>query len=136
MSDNWTNEELAVVQMRIAANLKKHYPPGLKENETDPDLGPESDLQKKIVADAKANGWPVLSFPQSEKVKRFLPPGWPDILIAMPNARTVFIETKSATGALRDKQRLMFSMLTWLGHEVYKCKSFKRYLEIKEGEGE
>lgn len=136
MTRNWSPEDLAVVNARIQANMDKQYPSKFKEDETEPDPGLESVLQKKIVADAKANGWPCLSFPQSEEVKRFLPPGWPDILIAMPNARTVYIETKSATGELSKKQKLMCNMFRMLGHEYYKIKSFKRYLEIKEGKGE
>lgn len=120
-----TPEDLAIMVARMERNVSKDI-------EDTPDPGPESELQKKIVADAKANGWPCLSFPQSEKVKWFLPPGWPDILIAMPEARTVFFETKSATGELRKKQRLMCNMFRMLGHEYWKCKSFKRYLEIKE----
>ena len=122
-SERMSHEEYAII---IARSGQKQ----LDEADT-PDPGPESELQKKIVSDAKANGWPCLSFPQSEKVKWFLPPGWPDILIAMPEARTVFLETKSATGELREKQRLMCNMFRMLGHEYYKVKSFKRYLEIK-----
>ena len=134
MSMRHTPEEYEIVKLKLA-KFKKQYPPKFKENETEVDPGPESELQRKIVADAKANGWPCLSFPQSEKVKRFLPPGWPDILIAMPKGRTVFLETKSATEELREKQKLMCNMFRMLGHEYYKVKSFKRYLEIKEGKG-
>lgn len=129
-----TPEDLAVMQDRIAVNMRKirPHPPGWLDEDDSPDLGPESDLQKKIVADATANGWPVLSFRMSKRAYSYLTPGWPDILIAMPKARTVFIETKSATGVLREKQRLLCNMFRMLGHEYYKCKSFKRYLEIKE----
>lgn len=130
MSMRHTPEEYELVKLKLA-KFKKQYPPKFTEDETEADLGPESDLQKKIVADAVANGWPVLSFPQSEKVKRFLPPGWPDILIAMPKGRTVYLETKSATGELGKKQKLMCNMFRMLGHSYYKVKSFKRYLEIK-----
>ena len=127
-------DDLAIMEERIAVNMRKirPHPKGLLDEDDTPDPGPESNLQKNIAADARANGWPYLSFPQSEMVKRFLPPGWPDILIAMPKARTVYIETKSATGVLREKQRLMCNMFRMLGHEYYKVKSFKRYLEIKE----
>ena len=130
MSMRHTPEEYEIVKLKLA-KFKKQYPPKFKENETEVDPGPESELQRKIVADAKANGWPCLSFPQSEKVKRFLPPGWPDILIAMPKGRTVFIETKSAIGELGKKQKLMCNMFRMLGHEYSKVQSFKKYLVIK-----
>lgn len=126
-------ENHAILVERVRLNKGGPKDPLTGEDLETPDPGPESELQRKIVADAKANGWPCLSFPQSELVKRFLPPGWPDILIAMPKGRTVFLETKSATGELREKQKLMRNMLRMLGHEYYKCKSFKRYVQIREG---
>lgn len=133
MSSNWTPEDLAVVNMRIAANLKKQYPQALKEDETEADPGPESELQKKIVADAKINGWPVLSLRQSRKAEGFIVPGWPDITLCLPLGRVVFMELKGKGGVLKDKQRLMLAMLKILGYETYIVKSFKRYLEIKGG---
>lgn len=39
---------------------------------------PESKLQSKIKKDCEERGFPCLCFPQTPKVKRFLPPGWPD----------------------------------------------------------
>ena len=92
----------------------------------------ESDLQKKIVAHAKGKGWPCLYFRQSRKAIGFLVPGWPDITLALPSGRAVFLELKTQKGVLRDKQRLIFNMLKMLGHEVYVVRSFKAYLEIVE----
>jgi hypothetical protein len=100
------------------------------------DPGPESELQKKIVADAKRNGWPCLSFRMSKQAKGFLVPGWPDLTLCLPFGRVVFMELKTAKGALRDKQRLIVNMLRQLGHEVYVVRSFKSYLKIVEQKAE
>lgn len=127
---NWTPEELAIVQMRISANLKRSYPPKFKEDEPEPDLGLESELASKIVAHATGQGWPHIYFPQTKKLRNFLPPGFPDFVIAIPGGRTIYLETKAATRKLGKKQRLMCNMFRMLGHEYYKCKSFKRWLDI------
>lgn len=130
MTPNWSPEDLAVVQMRIKANLNKKYPPAFKEDETDLDMGAEATLQKKIVAHAKGKGWPCLSFRQSKKARGYLEPGWPDLTLCLPEGRVIFIELKSKTGVWGGKQRLIFNMLRHLEHEIYIVKSFKRYMEI------
>ena len=133
----WTPEDLAMVQERVRINMGGPKVDPLSGEDLEiPDPGPESELQKNIVAHAKANGWPCLSFPQTEKLKRFLTPGWSDITLAIPGGRTLYLETKTATGELRKKQKLMQSMLTYLGHEYHKVKSFRRYLQITERKGE
>ncbi len=131
-----TPEDLMIMQERIRISMGGPRVDALSgEDLADP--GPESELQKKIRAHAKAQGWPCLSFPQTEKLKRFLTPGWSDITLAIPGGRTLYLELKSAKKReLREKQKLMRLMLTYLGHEYHKVKSFRRYLQITEAKGE
>ena len=94
------------------------------------DPGPESRLQARIVAWAKEHGFPCLSFRQSRRAKGFLTVGWPDVTIALPSKRVVFLELKAAKGVVKDEQRSIHLQLMALGHEVHVCRSFKRFLEI------
>jgi len=91
---------------------------------------PESTLSKKIRQFCKAKGWPALILPQNKLLRYFIPEGWLDGVIALPEGRVIFLELKSKKGELRKAQRLMVAMLLTLGHEVYKVKTWKRFLEI------
>ncbi len=42
------------------------------------DPEPESILMSKIESHCKQEGWPAQCFPPSQKLARFLTPGWPD----------------------------------------------------------
>jgi len=101
------------------------------------DEGPESELQGKITKYCKDHGYPCLSFRQSRKAEGFLTPGWPDLTICLSTGRVrvVFIEVKSKKGYLRQKQKEIKAMMKYLGHEWYVVKSYKRFIEIIEGEG-
>lgn len=129
---NWTPEEYAMVVERVDAKIRRVQAIPSQFLEDEPDPGPESELASKIVKHATGQGWPHIYFPRTKKVRFFLPPGWPDLVIAIPQGRTIFLETKAASGELRKKQTLMANMFRYLGHEYEKCKSFKRYLQITE----
>jgi len=117
----WTQEQL------LEHMTKFHKP----IDEWDkPDPGKESVLQSKIEAWCKEWGRPYLSFHQSPKAKRMLPPGWPDMEIIMPNGQTLRMELKSSTGRLSDEQRQLRLQFLALGHSVHKVRSFKRFLEL------
>ncbi|MFH1083384.1 MAG: hypothetical protein V1751_08340, partial [Pseudomonadota bacterium] len=64
------------------------------------DEGPESVLQGKIVKWAKDWGRPCLSFPRTPSVRRFLPPGWPDMTIIQPGGVVIWLELKAGKGRL------------------------------------
>jgi len=96
-------------------------------HEADPGL--ESNLSKKIKAYCKSNGWPALVLPQHPALRRVIPKGWPDCVLVVPK-RVIFIELKSATGDLREGQRLMAGMFWHLGHEIHKIRSFKKFVEV------
>ena len=99
----------------------------------EPDPGPESELQSKIKAHCKTNGWPALCFPRTKNVLWFLLAGWPDATIIMPHGRVLFLELKAAKKDLRKSQRLMRNMFQYLGHEIHKVRSFRRFLQLVEG---
>ncbi len=96
----------------------------------DADEGPESKLQSKIKAWCKTWGRPILSFPRTPKVRRFLPPGWPDDCIVMPGSRVLWIEDKTKSGRPSPEQIHLHLVFRALGHEVHVVRSFKRFLEI------
>lgn len=111
--------------------LAKKQP--ITTNTHDPDPGPESNLQSKIKDHCKQRGWPCLSFPSTPDVKKFLPAGWPDETIIMPNNYTLFIEDKSRKGRVSDNQKLMRNMFNCLGHYIYEVRSFQSFLNVVEG---
>ena len=104
--------------------------PGLTDKDLTPDQGPESKLQSKIKSYCKGQGWPVLSFPQTPAVRKFLPPGWPDMTLILPRGRVLFLELKAAGKGLRAKQKEMRVMFMHLGHEYHTCRSYKQFFRV------
>jgi hypothetical protein len=107
-------------------NVKPYHPDTMEEA----DQGPESDLQKKIVAWAELKGYPCLSFRQSRKAEKFLLPGYPDITLFLPAGRVILLELKSEKGILRDKQKELGIRFLHLGYTWAVCRSFKQFLKI------
>jgi len=98
-------------------------------HEADP--GPESELAKKIKLHSKQMGWPEpLIFPQTSAVRNFLPPGWPDCVIPIPEEHTLYVELKAGKAKRSDKQELTRLMFMALGHTIHKINSFKGYLAL------
>jgi len=112
----WTQEKLLEYQARNKA---------FKHNITADD-GKECELDTKIAKYCKEQGY--YAFHDYSKGKN--KPGHLDFVIALPNGRTVWIENKSKEGKLSEAQKLNMVLLAGLGHEVYECRSFKRFLEI------
>lgn len=112
--------------------LVEHYPDISRDlaTEEEADPGRESVLQRKIEAWCREWGRPYLSFHQSPKVKRILPPGWPDMEILMPNGKTLRIELKSAKGRLSDEQKRLRLQFLALGHTIHQIRSYKRFLVV------
>jgi len=119
MSQEWVDEYMQNRQQGAKS----------RAGDTKPDPGRESSLQKKIVAWAKKEGFPCLSFPQTSKVKRFLPAGYPDITLLL-KGRVLFIELKAGKGILRAEQKDFEIKCMYLGHEFYTVRSFKQFLEV------
>jgi len=91
-----------------------------------PDEGPESKLQAKIMAWAKQKGYPIFHDRSRRKNER----GWPDVFLYLPDGRHILIELKSAKGQLRPEQVKLRQQLEFLGHEYYKVRSYKQFLQI------
>jgi hypothetical protein len=110
------------VQIR-EADLKAHieaYPP----DECDP--GPESELQERIEKWCKENGFPFFHDRSRNKNE----PGFPDLVIALRDGRTLWIELKSKDGRLKKDQEKWRLQLMALGHEHHVIRSFKRFMEV------
>ena len=122
----WSQVEYDQYMQKFNKDIKPYHPDTMEEA----DQGPESDLQKKIVAWAELKGYPCLSFRQSRKAEKFLLPGYPDITLFLPAGRVILLELKSEKGALREKQKELGIIFLHLGYQWYCIKSFKRFLEI------
>ena len=121
-------EKLLEGQKRKCSGPVKKSWPGPYE----PDEGPESNLSKKIRAYGKGHGYPIQVNRQSKKAKGFAEPGWPDVVMALPGGRTVYLELKCDRGKLTEDQvryRLMFMQL---GHEWHEVRSYRQFLDIVE----
>ena len=114
---NWTEEQLMEVQAR---QQKKPHDTNF------PDLAPEYKLQSNIEKYLTDHGF-YFFHDRSRGVNRA---GQPDLVIALPGARTLWLELKSATGRLSPDQKLTRQMLLALGHEFYKVRSYRSFLEI------
>ncbi len=110
------------------AMIRRTDPPNPYDKQADE--GPESELASKIRQWAENKGYPCLIHPQTQKLKRFIPPGYPDVVLSLPHGITVYIELKSKKGIWKDKQKLVAMQLTQLGHQYCKIKSFKAFLDI------
>ena len=116
----WSQSELDAYTARIQA---------ARAPDDSPDPGPESMLQRKIVKWAHDNGYPILSFPRTPKIKSVLPAGWPDVCLILKN-KVLFCELKAGKGRLsKDQEHLRLQFMA-LGHEIFEVRSFKRFLEI------
>lgn len=124
----WTPEQLT--EYLAKHNSPTWVVPEWAMPEDQPDPGPESVLQGKIEAWCREWGRPYLSFRQSKRVKRILPPGWPDMEIIMPNGKTLRIELKSGSGRMSDDQKRLKLQFMALGHEIHVVTSYSKFLLI------
>jgi len=97
-----------------------------------PDDGPESKLQGKIVKWAKEHGRPIQSNRQTRGARTLLTPGWPDITLILPG-RVLFIELKAGKGRLSEEQKQIRLQFMALGHEIHEVRSYRRFLELVSG---
>lgn len=98
----------------------------------------ESPLQSKITQWAKAKGYPYHAHPSTReylKAHGHAGSGWPDIVLCLPKGRTVYLELKAKKGVLKEKQKEIHLQMSYLGHEYYQIRSFKKFKEIVNEEG-
>ena len=117
----------------IVQQQKKMEAPQKKGAEYAADPGLESVLSRKIRGYAKDHGYPSLILPQTPLVKKIIPKGWPDGVMALPKGRVIFLELKNKDGSLKEDQVKYQLKLMALGHEWYVVRSFRQFLDIVEG---
>lgn len=102
---------------------------------------PEMDLQKRVVAMVRRS-YPsiVIAAVQNEKgawsqdptqAARYgmarkasgVLPGFPDIIMALPGGRTIYLELKAPKGSLSPAQHLVHARLRDIGHRVHVVRS-------------
>lgn len=118
----WTPEALAEHQARLKRFSQKTH---INEPEQ-ADEGLEREIDAKIAKFIKEHGY----YGFHDRSRRVNVAGYLDWVIALPNGRTVYIENKSKNGKLTKEQKTNITKLLGLGHEVYECRSYKKFLEI------
>jgi hypothetical protein len=112
----WTEEKLLEYQAR-----NKSF-----KSDDKPDEENECELDRKIYKYCKDIGY----YAFHDYSRGINKSGHLDWVIALPNGRTVWIENKSKNGKLSTEQKLNIIKLSGLNHEVYECRSYKKFLEI------
>lgn len=122
----WTEDQLD----EYMAKRDRISPLPSRKDLDEPDEGPESKLQAKIVKWCKDWGRPCQSNRQTARARTILTPGWPDITIIQSNSKVLFLELKSAKGRISPEQCQIKLMFMALGHEVHEVRSYKQFLTI------
>lgn len=115
-------------QKDIEDRWRKHYGVGEDPGLEIPDVGPERRLQAKCLQYCQDKTYKVWHDWSRKKNQ----PGWPDLMIFMPEGRVRLVELKSAGRKLRKEQQEVSRHLLFLGHRVHIVRSFKRFLEVME----
>ncbi len=118
----WTPEQHAEYVERI----KRKFAP----KRTDPILNgvdePESTLQRMIETWCEEHGYPYFH-DRSRGANRS---GFPDLVIALPAGRTLWVELKSSRGRMSAAQNRWRMMLLHLGHEHHVIRSYREFLRV------
>lgn len=117
-----TEDELAAFEERS----RKWKSPVAEPVDDVPDPGLERDLQKRIEDYCDDHAYPWFH-DRSRKVNE---PGFPDLVIALPAGRTLWLELKSKNGRMSEEQKQWRMMLMHLGHCHGVPKSFRAFLRI------
>ena len=124
MSIRWTHDELTAYRQK-RTTLNEVDKTDASESEDS-----ESRLQRRIIEYCESNGYYVFH-DYSRAVNK---PGHPDLIIAMPEGRIVWIELKSKTGRMTDDQTRVYLQLKAMRHEAYRnVRSFKQFIAIIQG---
>jgi hypothetical protein len=125
MSLRWSEEQLQEYQSKRHLPQPVGYVPLLYHKER-PDEGPESSLQSKIEKWCIDHHFYFIR----DRSRGRNTPGQPDLVIALPDRRTLWIELKSKMGRLRPEQIRVIQQLILHGHEIHVVKSFRQFLTI------
>lgn len=136
MSSRWTQEQFEAYQARRGIPKSAGYVPLSAHSReigpsdvSKPDPGKERDLQAKIERYCRDHAW----FFFHDRSRECNAKGFPDLVVALPAGRVVWLELKSARGRLSPEQKQVRLMLLALGHEWYEVRSYRRFMEIVKG---
>jgi len=122
----WTPKQLEEYEAKRESWISVEGVDTVAESPHKADPGPERALQRKIMAWAKERGYPCFHDRSRGKNQA----GWPDCFLYLPKGRHILIELKSAKGSLRPEQKALRRQFKYLGHEYFKLRSWKHFLEI------
>ena len=125
MSLRWTEDQLLAYQ--IKTQLKNGQPgadlPGIIDHH------PERELQDRAEEYCRENGY----YAFHDRSRGQNQAGFPDLVIALPKGRTVWIEFKSKNGRLSGEQKTVRLQLMACGHEWHEIRSFRHFLSVLQG---
>jgi hypothetical protein len=122
MSLRWTPEQLAdYLARRGKAGAPERLAPAAEADD-----GPEWRLQREIETWCRERGLYVFH----DRSRSRNAPGHPDLVIALPRARTLWLELKSRRGRLTSDQKRVAQRLRSCGHQWAVIKSFNDFLEL------
>ncbi len=96
----------------------------------------EADLQSLCVQYARARGLVTTSIPNEATYKRAdlrrlgIQPGIPDLIVALPAGRVVWVELKTPRGRVSKTQEEIHSRLSQAGHLVFVVRSFEDFRRL------
>jgi hypothetical protein len=93
--------------------------------------GQELELHNEIIRECRRRGWVYVHSNPSKRTRQTL--GTPDFIIGAGDGRTLWIECKTAVGALSKDQKRFRDGLVANGHAFYVVRSLKRFKQIADG---
>jgi hypothetical protein len=127
MSLRWTEDQLLEYQLktrRKKVQSSSNSPPVVDDQ-------PERALQDRLEAYCRENG--LYAF--HDRSRRKNAPGHPDLVIACPGGRVLWLELKSRTGRLTADQKRVRLQLLCCGHEFHLIRSYRQFLDLVEEKG-
>ena len=125
----WSEDQLGEYLERQSAVVGKKKMSS-SPDECAPDDNPERTLQERIERYCEEHGF-YYFHDRSRGANR---PGHPDLVIAMPSGRTLWLELKSRQGRLSQEQKQVILRLLACSHEAHEVRSFRQFLKIIQGE--
>jgi hypothetical protein len=122
---NWSPNQLALHRLRQDARQARDR---AVIEDCSIDLSPERVLHDRILKECRQRGYYVVHSRTDRKTTTDL--GVPDVILAVPNGQTVWVEIKSRKAKLRPEQSYALAHLKKLNHRAYVIHSFTAFLEL------
>jgi hypothetical protein len=129
MSLRWTEEQLAEQLAKPWHSRGRSFSQQSRQQNScvdtsRPEDAPEWKLQAKIEGYCRERGLYFFH----DRSRRFNAPGHPDLVIALPGGRVLWLELKSRHGRMTKEQKMVRLMLLALGQEFFEVRSFRGFL--------